>query len=150
MGTENRYHCFDILKLYMKISVVIPAYNEEEFLPLTIKSIHNLKRKPDEILVVDGDSTDKTREIARKLGVQVLKVEHRGIGYARQCGIEKASGDVIAFTDADTTVPTHWLTIIEETLSKKGVVGVFGVVKIWKSDENKPLVDGNREQISLF
>ncbi len=110
----------------MTISVIIPAYNEEKYLPRTLDSIHRLNRKPDEILVVDGGSTDKTASVAKAHGARVITIPHRGIGFARQKGLEAAKGDVVAFTDADTIVPDNWLSIIEATLSKKGVVGVFG------------------------
>lgn len=114
----------------MTISVVIPAYNEEHYLPKTVESIHRLTRKPDEILVVDGGSTDRTAEVAKENGCRVITVMHRGIGYARQRGIEEASSDIIAFTDADTRVPTDWLTRIEETLSKTGTSCVFGSFRV--------------------
>lgn len=114
----------------MKISVVIPAYNEEKYIPKTLESIARLKRKPDEVLVVDGNSQDDTVKVAERYGARVIVVSHRGIGYARQRGIEEAKGDVVAFTDADTTVPPNWLTKIEETLTKPGVSGVFGTFKV--------------------
>jgi peptidoglycan-N-acetylglucosamine deacetylase len=114
----------------MKISVVIPAYNEEKYLPKTVTSLLNLKRKPDEVVVVDGGSTDKTSEVAQKAGAKVIIVKHRGIGYARQQGLKVAVGDIVAFTDADTVVPPDWLEKIEKTLSQKGVVGVFGTFRV--------------------
>lgn len=114
----------------MKISVVIPAYNEEKYLPKTLASLELLERKPDEVIVIDGGSTDKTASVARSLGARVVTIEHRGIGYARQKGIEAAKWDIIAFTDSDTIVPANWLTIIEETLSVPRVVGVFGIFKV--------------------
>jgi len=114
----------------MTISVVIPAYNEEKFLPKTLSSLKKLDRKPDEIVVVDGGSTDKTAEVARKNGAKVITVEHRGIGYARDRGLEKATCDIVAFTDADTIVPHDWLVKIEESLSRSKVVGVFGTFRV--------------------
>jgi glycosyltransferase involved in cell wall biosynthesis len=114
----------------MTISVVIPAYNEEKYLPRTIASIAKLDRKPDELIVVDGGSTDRTADIARKLGATVMTVAHKGIGFARDKGLEKATGDIVAYTDADTVVPHDWLTKIEETLSRPGVVGVFGGFRV--------------------
>lgn len=114
----------------MNISVVIPAYNEEKYLPKTLASLARLDRKPDEIIVIDGGSTDKTAKVGRSLGAKVVTVEHRGIGYARQKGLEAAKGDVIAFTDSDTIVSADWLTKIEETLSKPGVSGVFGIFHV--------------------
>lgn len=114
----------------MKISVVIPAYNEEVLLPKTIESLLTQDRKPDEIIVVDGGSTDKTAEISKKLGAVVISVPHRGIGFARQQGLAIATGDFVSYTDADSLVPKNWLTIIETELSKPGVSGVFGSFRV--------------------
>lgn len=114
----------------MTISVVIPAYNEEKYLPLTLESLKKLDRQPDEVIVVDGSSTDKTDEVAKKYEVKILVVKHRGIGYARSQGLKAVSSDVVAFTDADTIVPHDWLTKIEETLNQPGVAGVFGTFRV--------------------
>lgn len=114
----------------MTISVVIPAYNEEKFLPMALASLAKLNRQPDEVIVVDGGSTDQTPQIAEKLGTKVITVPHRGIGFARQKGLEAAKGDITAYTDADTEVPIDWLTKIEETLSVPGIAGVFGTFRV--------------------
>ncbi len=114
----------------MTISVIIPAYNEEKYIGKTLLSLQRLHRKPDEIIIIDGGSTDKTVEIARKAGAKALIFSHRGIGYARQQGLKAATGDIIAYTDADTEVPANWLDVIEETLSCPGVVGTFGSFRV--------------------
>ena len=114
----------------MTISVVIPAYNEEKFLPDTIDSLTKLDRKPDEIVIVDGGSTDKTAQVAKAHGARVVTVAHRGIGFARQKGLEAATGDIVAYTDADTVVPVDWLSKIEKVLNQPGVVGVFGSFRV--------------------
>lgn len=114
----------------MTISVVIPAYNEEKYLPLTLKSLQKLDKLPDEVIVVDGDSTDKTPDVAKSFGAKVVHVPHRGIGFARQQGVLAAKSDIIAFTDSDTVVPTNWLTEIEKSLSRPGVSGVFGAFRV--------------------
>lgn len=114
----------------MTISVIIPAYNEEVYLPKTLNSLKKLNRQPDEIIVVNGSSEDKTSTTARQMGAKVLLVPHRGIGFARQQGLTQARGDVIAFTDADTIVPPDWLDKIITTLEKPGVVGVFGTFRV--------------------
>jgi len=114
----------------MTISVVIPAYNEENYLPATIASLKKLGRQPNEVIVIDGGSTDKTPQIAKRFGTKVLIVPHRGIGFARQKGLVAAQGDIVAYTDADTVVPPDWLTKIETTLSQPGVVGVFGTFRV--------------------
>lgn len=109
----------------MTISVVIPAYNEEKYLPRTLESLKHLTRQPDEVVVIDGGSTDKTVEAGKKYGARVVSVLHRGIGFARQKGVEAATSDIIAFTDADTLVPPDWLTKIEESLNQPGVAAVY-------------------------
>ncbi|MFC1626725.1 glycosyltransferase family 2 protein [Patescibacteria group bacterium] len=114
----------------MKITVLIPAYNEEKYLPITLNSLKQLDRQPDEIIIIDGSSTDKTVEVAKQHGAKVITVEHKGIGYARQKGLEAASGDVVAYTDADTLVPKDWLSKIEESLSKPNVSCVFGTFRV--------------------
>lgn len=133
----------------MTISVVIPAYNEEKYLPHTLESLQRLERKPDEIIVVDGSSTDKTAAIAKSYGVRVLTVPKKTIGYSRQVGLTSASGDVVAFTDADTLLPSDWLSKIEAYLTRPGVVGVFGgyrfydgpIVFTWFTNHIVPLLN---------
>ncbi len=112
------------------ISVVIPAYNEEKYLPKTLESLAQLKRKADEIIVIDGGSTDTTASVAKSLEAKVVTIEHRGIGFARQKGLESARGDIVAFTDADTQVPTDWLTKVESTLLTPGVVAVYSGFRV--------------------
>ncbi|MBU1327181.1 glycosyltransferase [Patescibacteria group bacterium] len=114
----------------MTISVVIPTFNEEKYLPTTLRSLQKLDTPPSEIIVVDGMSTDKTAEIAGKMGAKVLRVPHRGIGFARQKGLEIVKSEITAYTDADTVVPADWLTKIHTTLSSPGVVGVFGTFRV--------------------
>lgn len=114
----------------MKISVVIPAYNEEKYIGTTISSLRQLQRLPDEIIIVDGSSTDQTVKIAEKAGARVVTVAHKGIGYARQKGLEAATGDIVAFTDADTTVPKDWLTKLEKFLTLPSVSCVYGTFRV--------------------
>lgn len=115
----------------MTISIVIPAYNEEKYLPATLDSITHLSRQPDEILVIDAQSNDKTVSIAKKYGAKPIIIPHRGIGFARQKGLEAATGEAIAFTDADTIVPVDWLTKIEQSLSKPGVAAVYSGYRVY-------------------
>lgn len=121
--------CF-CLPTIMKITICIPTFNEEKYISQTILSLQKLHRKPDEIIIIDGGSTDKTVEIARKAGAKALIFPRRGIGYARQQGLKAATGDLVAYTDADTEVPADWLDKIEETLSRPGVVGTFGIFQV--------------------
>ena len=115
----------------MKISVVIPTYNEEQYLENTLRSLQSQIRRPDEVLVVDSASTDQTVRIAKKFGARIVTCPKRGIGLARQTGLLHAKGDIVACTDADTEVPNDWLQTIEETCKKnpelKAVYGNFTI-----------------------
>lgn len=102
----------------MKISVVVPAFNEEERLGACLKSLENQIEKPFEIIVVDNNSTDKTVEIAKKFNVKIIKETVQGRAPARNAGFNKAKGDIIARTDADTRVPPDWTKRIRESFEK--------------------------------
>ncbi len=86
------------------VSIIIPAYNEEEHILETINSLKKLSypRNLIEIIVIDDGSTDKTAEIANLTGVTVLKKENAGKANALNLGIEKAKGEIIACVDADS------------------------------------------------
>lgn len=101
----------------MLISVVIPAYNEEDSLPKTLDSlVRQETRFPYEVIVVDNNSTDNTADVVKsfdtKLHIQVIDESQKGRGAARQRGFREAKGDIIASTDADTNVPAHWIESI--------------------------------------
>ncbi|MDA2915372.1 glycosyltransferase family 2 protein [Nitrospinae bacterium AH_259_B05_G02_I21] len=82
----------------MNISVVIPTKNEEKTVGEVIEGV---KPFADEILVVDGHSTDKTRDIAKSYGVWVTLDNGKGKGDAIRLGVKEATGDVLVFIDAD-------------------------------------------------
>lgn len=96
-------------KALKKITVVIPALNEEEAIGAVIKQVPVEKLKKmgykTEILVVDNGSTDKTAHIARKHGVKVIFQPIRGYGNAYKAGFDGATGDIIVTGDADMTYP---------------------------------------------
>jgi glycosyltransferase involved in cell wall biosynthesis len=85
----------------IKISVVIPAYNAERFLPRCLKSVFAQTLKPDEVIVVDDGSTDNTAALAVQLGAIVISQSNSGIAATRNIGIQKASCEWIALLDAD-------------------------------------------------
>lgn len=92
----------------MKISVVIPAFNEEKLIADTLRSVHNALdafAAADwtwELIVCDNNSTDGTAEIARRNGAQVVFEAENQISRARNAGAAAATGDWILFIDADT------------------------------------------------
>ncbi|MBI5621028.1 glycosyltransferase [Candidatus Gottesmanbacteria bacterium] len=114
----------------MTVSVIIPALNEEKYLPQTLASVNALDRRPDEIIVVDAQSEDKTAAIAKSYGAKIVSVDRRSIGYSRNKGLEAAMGDIVAFTDADTILQHNWLSSILSLLEKHKAVGVFGGFRV--------------------
>jgi 4,4'-diaponeurosporenoate glycosyltransferase len=89
------------------LSVVIPARDEEHNLPRLIRSLLSQPNRPDEIIVVDDGSSDRTAEVARELGATVmspgiLPEGWRGKTWACQQGAKAATGDLLLFLDADT------------------------------------------------
>ncbi len=99
----------------MKISVVIPAFNEEKLIASCLKSVIDQSEKPDEIIVVNNNSTDKTAKIASSFKeVTVITEKRKGTIFARNKGFDSASGDIIVRTDADTRVPKSWIKKIKK------------------------------------
>ncbi|MCX7996985.1 MAG: glycosyltransferase [Patescibacteria group bacterium] len=110
----------------MKISVVIPAYNEEAYLPECLAGIRNQIRQPDEVIVVDNNSTDATPAIARKYGARVIKEKNKGIAWTRNTGFNSATGDIIVRVDADTRLFPDWIQKAETHFTKSSVDAIAG------------------------
>ena len=90
-----------------KVSVIIPARNEENNLPRLLKSLRKSSIQPHEIIVVDDGSTDGTAQIARELGATIVTPEPPAAGWkgkpwACQSGAQAATGEWLLFLDADT------------------------------------------------
>src|SRR5437763_970821 len=105
----------------MKISVVIPVYNEEKYLHDCLTALQHQTRKADEIIVVNNNSTDSSAQIAEKLGARVVNESKQGMIFARNRGFNEATGDVIARCDADTRVPPDWLEKIEHHFQNENI-----------------------------
>jgi GT2 family glycosyltransferase len=84
-----------------RVSVIIPAYNAAAFLPATLRSIFAQSSPPGEIIVVDDGSTDDTIAVARSFGVRVIALTNGGPSAARNAGMRAATGEYVAFLDAD-------------------------------------------------
>jgi glycosyltransferase involved in cell wall biosynthesis len=92
----------------MKVTVIIPAYNEEQCLPETLERIGkalSIAACSPEIIVVDNDSQDKTKLLAEAFGAKVFLEKEHNISKVRNTGERNSSGDVLIFIDADTLVP---------------------------------------------
>lgn len=101
-------------------SIIIPAYNEEDYLPDTLASVKDamktLVQFSGEIIVTDNNSTDRTASIAEESGARVVFEEHRQISRARNRGGEIANGRYLIFIDGDTRISPKLLKITLEKL----------------------------------
>jgi glycosyltransferase involved in cell wall biosynthesis len=112
----------------LRFSVVVPAFNEEDFLAETLRSLrHQDYAGAYEIIVVDNNSSDATAEIARSFGVHLVREPVPGVCRARHRGLAEAGGEIVVSVDADTVYPADWLSRIDRSFrSRPDVVGVGG------------------------
>lgn len=106
------------------LSVIIPAYNEEEDIVKCLKSLENQSYKNFEIIVVDDGSIDKTTEIVKKFQkARLLKQKHKGPGEARNFGARLSKGKILIFVDADMTFNKDYLKNLIAPLKNKKITG---------------------------
>ena len=112
----------------LRLSVVIPAYNEADYLAGALQSLQQQDFDASyEVIVVDNNSTDDTASIARHYGARVLHEAQPGVCAARQRGTAAARGEVVVSTDADTVHPSDWLTRLNAQLrARPEAVAVAG------------------------
>jgi glycosyltransferase involved in cell wall biosynthesis len=107
------------------ISIIIPTLNEEEGIKKTINRIP--KRRLSElgynleIIIIDGNSTDMTREIASRMGTRVVLEKRNGYGRAFKTGFSEAKGDILITLDADGTYPVELIPEYVQVLKEKGL-----------------------------
>jgi glycosyltransferase involved in cell wall biosynthesis len=107
----------------MRLSFVVPAYNEEAYLPACLESIceqiRTLPAGTCEIIVVNNASTDRTREVAlRYPGVTVVDEPRKGLTFARQAGFAASTGALIANVDADSRLTPGWVSKVLTTFAE--------------------------------
>jgi GT2 family glycosyltransferase len=102
-----------VLPAYPKVSVVVCVYNGERTLDACLASLERLNYPNYEVVVVNDGSTDATRRIAESYDyIRLINQDNKGLSEARNVGIQAASGEIIAFTDADCTADADWLAYV--------------------------------------
>src|ERR1700722_13135715 len=119
----------------IRISLVIPAYNEEAFLPALLQSVEAARQRyvhgADRVEVIVGDnlSTDRTAAIAQEFGYRAVSVEKRCIGAVRNGGASVATGEILCFIDADSRIDPETFNAIDAAMRTcKVSIGATGVV----------------------
>lgn len=86
----------------LKISVIIPSFNREKYLPIAINSIKDQTYHIDEIIIIDDGSTDNTQKILNKIdNIKTIKTKNLGVSHARNIGIKASKNNWVAFLDSD-------------------------------------------------
>jgi glycosyltransferase involved in cell wall biosynthesis len=118
----------------IRISLIIPAYNEEDYLPRLLRTVSEARKRyrygPEavEVIVVDNISSDETPHIANDFGASVVREERHIIAAVRNTGARAARGKFLAFVDADSRIHPQTFNIIDSRLSHKRVIaGTTGV-----------------------
>ncbi|HXR30840.1 MAG TPA: glycosyltransferase [Solirubrobacterales bacterium] len=109
-----------------KVSVVVCTHNGEKTLPECLERLCDLRYPDFEVIVVCDGSRDRSAQIARDRGALVIETEHRGLSHARNAGIERACGEIVAFLDDDAYPDADWLHYVAAALRSNGHAGVGG------------------------
>lgn len=123
-----------------KISVIIPGYNVEKYLPECLNSVVNQSLRELEIICINDGSTDKTNEILQDYQkkdnrIIVLQGEHNGVSHARNLGLKEANGEYLYFMDADDYLELNALEYVyQKAQEQQSDIVVFGGVVECKSD----------------
>ena len=143
----------------MKISVIICTCNGSERLKGALKSLKDMEVASDiqwELLVIDNNSSDDTCEVIKNfarasgLNVKYLFEGNQGLSYARNRGLMKANGEIIAFTDDDCIVDKSWITsILKEFASDKTLLGLGGRVELYNVND-RPVTTRTFKDRMLF
>lgn len=132
----------------MRLSFVVPAYNEEAYLPACLESIlsqtnprtSGLPADTCEIIVVNNASTDRTREVAlRYPGVTVVDEPRKGLTFARQAGFAASTGALIANVDADSRLTPGWVSKVLTTFAEAEASAAAKPNAAAKPETHRPL-----------
>jgi glycosyltransferase involved in cell wall biosynthesis len=121
----------------VKLSVVVPTYNEERYIQRTLEALAKQTFSDFEVIVKDGKSQDQTVAIAGRFADRVVSTKDKSAADARNQGARHAKGDILAFIDADTSLPREAFERFSEVMSAEGVIGV----SCRKIPQNKGILD---------
>lgn len=109
------------------LSIVIPVYNEEDHIGLCLEAIANQTDPPDEVIVVDNNSTDGSVEVIKQFPfVTLLQEKRQGLRFTRDTGMAAAKGDIIGRIDADSFITPTWCETARAIFQDPEVMGASG------------------------
>ena len=114
----------------MLFSVVIPTFNRQELIGSTLASVMSQELSPGQIIVVDDGGTDDTEDVARRFGVEYVKIQNSGPGNARNIGVSLSRHDWIAFCDSDDLWKPSYLRHFSDILKSESFYGFANWVDV--------------------
>ena len=134
------------------VTVIVPVRNGEQTIQSLLESLQKLDydRNKIEVIVVDGNSKDKTREIVKNYPVKLVIENREGLNLARNIGIKCSNGEIIAITDSDCIVPQNWVTKIVENFKDPKVSCVGGSAKALSADFVSQYADNSIVRLMPF
>lgn len=132
----------------MKVSIIVPVYNTEQYLEECLDSLRNQIYKNIEVILVDDGSRDGSGGICDRYAAQddrfvVVHNTNHGVSYSRNCGLKIASGDYISFVDSDDIVDEHYVQYLLDAAQKYGAdVACCSMVRFYEN--------GQREEVHLW
>ena len=116
----------------MKISLIIPVYNEEKYILNCLESVAKQKIMPDEVIVVNNNSTDNTFSIVKTFPfVRIVNETKQGMIAARNTGFNAATHEIIARCDADTKLPPNWISRIHRNFARYEIDALTGPITFY-------------------
>ncbi len=116
----------------MKVSLIIPIYNEEKYIAGCLESISKQKVQPDEVIVVNNNCTDGSISIVKKYPfVRIVDETKQGMIAARNAGFNAASYEILARCDADTRPPANWVARIHRDFANKEIDALTGPIMFY-------------------
>lgn len=118
-----------MMKKALTLSIIIPVYNEEDYLVGCLDAISHQTVAPDEVIVVDNNSTDSSLAVARRYPfVKILHAKKQGVVYARDIGFDANTNDLIGRIDADTQLRPGWVAAVKQIMQDDTVAAATGPV----------------------
>lgn len=105
----------------MRVSFLVPTFNEEAALPATLANLAAMIPQPDEILVIDGGSTDGTLAIAAQAGVTAITAPRKGRGAQINHGVAMASSEIVCVLHADSELPPDAVDVIRTAMNNERI-----------------------------
>jgi glycosyltransferase involved in cell wall biosynthesis len=119
-----------VMNKNLRVSIVIPVYNEEDTLAACLEAIAVQTTPPHEVIVVDNNSIDNTVRIAERYPfVKVLHERNQGVVYARNRGFNAVRGDIIGRIDADTLLAPNWVASVQKVFADGTISAASGAVR---------------------